>query len=117
MFARVATKVFEWVINSTGGRLFVQGSHNECPKQELSENLMAVFCIFPCRLTGEKGVPGEKKKKLTTSSEQMSPLPSGLDATTTCFDEANIHGLQEDVQHSSPVRAQNGVASRGVFAE
>ena len=43
----------------------------------------------------------------------MSSLPSGL----TQLDEENIHGLYEDVQHSSPVRAQNGVVSEGVFAQ
>jgi hypothetical protein len=113
--ARVATKVFKWVINQVGGRLVVQGSRNECPKQELSENLVAIFYTFHCRLTCKKGGPGQKKKKLTTSSEQMSPLPSGPDATTTRFNEENVHGLSEDVQHSSSVCAQNGVASGRVF--
>ena len=93
MLARVEAKVFERIINSTGGRLVVQGSHNECPKQELGEDNMAIFHTFHCRLTSQKGVPGQKKKRLATSSEQMSPLPSSVDATTTHLDEENVHGL------------------------
>ena len=96
--ARVATKVFEWTINSAGGRLVVQCSHNKyLKKQELSEDIMTILHTFHFQLTSKTGKPGQKNKRLTSGSKNMSPLSSGVDATTTRFDEENVHGLSEGV--------------------